>query len=100
MYYTVSTEHRANWLYRGEYINQLHGVLPAEANEALTDPWRVILNPDPSSVSGGGVRTIGVTRARRLPTVITLVSGGTRWGVNGWDATPTDVRRYKDWRDY
>jgi hypothetical protein len=100
MYYTVSNEDSANWLYRGEYMKQRHGVSPLEAKQALTDPWRVIRNPDPSSVSGGGVRTIGVTRARRLPTVITLVSGGTRWGVNGWDANPTDVRRYKDWRDY
>lgn len=81
-------------------MTQRHGVLPAEANEALTDSWRVTLDPDPSSVSGGGVRTIGVTRARRLLTVITRVSGGTRWGVNGSDTNPADVRRYRYWRDY
>lgn len=81
-------------------MTQRHGVLPAEANEALTDPWRVTLEPDPSSASGDSVRTIGVTRARRLLTVITLVSGGTRWGVNGWDENPADVRRYRSWRNY
>lgn len=81
-------------------MTQRHGVLPAEANEALTDSWRVTLEPDPSSASGDSVRTIGVTRARRLLTVITLVSGGTRWGVNGWDANPADVRRYRSWRNY
>jgi hypothetical protein len=100
MYYTVSSEESANWLYRGEYMNQRHGVSPLEANQALNDPGRVTLDPDPSSLSGAGVRTIGVTRARRLLTVITLVSGGTCWGVNGWDANPTDVRRYTSWRDY
>jgi hypothetical protein len=81
-------------------MNQRHGVSPLEAHQALDDPWGVTLDPDPSSVSGGVVRTIGVTRARRLLTVITLVSGGTRWGVNAGDANPTDVRRYKSWRDY
>jgi hypothetical protein len=81
-------------------MTQRHEVLPAEANEVLADHWRVTLDPDPSSVSGDSVRIIGVTRARRLLTVITLVSGGTRWGVNGWDANPADVRRYRFWRDY
>ena len=100
MSYTVNSKESANWLYRSEYMNQRHGVSPLEANQALNDPWRVTLDPDPSSLSGAGVRTIGVTRAWRLLTVITLVSGGTRWGVNGCDANPTDVRRYESSRDY
>lgn len=100
MYYTVNDEETANWRYRGKYMTERHGVSPAEANQALADPWRVTLDPDPSSVSGGSVRTLGVTRARRLLTVITLVSGGTRWGVNGWDANRADIRRYRFWRDY
>jgi hypothetical protein len=37
---------------------------------------------------------IGRTATERLLTVITLDRGGVVWGVNGWDANPTDRRRY------
>jgi hypothetical protein len=94
MYYTVDDRNKANWLYRGEYMGMRHGVTPDEANQALCDPERVIVEPDPSSLSGRGVRVIGRTATERLLTVITLDREGVVWGVNGWDANPTDQRRY------
>ena len=36
-----------------------HHVTIAQANEALTDPNRVVINPDYASISGRGIRTIG-----------------------------------------
>ncbi len=94
MYYTVNVQNEANWLYRGDYMSTKHGVTPDEANQALADPERVVIEPDTSSLSGRAVRVIGRTSADRLLTVITLDRGGVVWGVNGWDANPTDRRRY------
>jgi hypothetical protein len=94
MYYTVDDRNEANWLYRGEYMSMRHGVTPDEANQALCDPERVIVEPDPSSLSGRAARVIGCTATERLLTVITLEEEGVVWGVNGWDANPTDQRRY------
>lgn len=70
------------------------GVTPDEADQALRDPERIVIEPDPSTLSGRGVRVIGRTLTDRLLTVITLASDGVVWGVNGWDASPTDQRRY------
>jgi hypothetical protein len=36
-----------------------HGIHPAWANEALDDPDRLAITPDPASKSGRAVRTIG-----------------------------------------
>lgn len=71
-----------------------HGVTQAEANEALGDPNRVTLNPDPSSLSSRSVRVIGQTELGRVLSIIVLEAEGTVWGVNGWDSNPTDCRRY------
>ncbi len=48
----------ADWSHRGDYIGK-HGVDPVEADEAMADPDRVVLKPDPASRSGRGVRIIG-----------------------------------------
>jgi hypothetical protein len=59
----------ADWSHRGDYIAK-HGVTPDEADEALADPDRVVIKPDPASKSGRGVRII-------------------------WKANPKDQRRYE-----
>ncbi len=71
-----------------------HGVVPSEANEALADPRRVILDPDPSSISGQGTRVVGETRTGRLLSVLVLKMSGVLYGVNGWDANARDARIY------
>lgn len=40
---------RADWSHRGDYIVERHGVAPAEANEALLDPERIVIDPDYNS---------------------------------------------------
>ncbi len=73
-----------------------HGIHPDWADEALSDPDAVVLDPDPSSKSGQSVRTIGWSiTAGRLITVITLVHEGTLYGVNGWETKSTDQRLYR-----
>ena len=49
----------ADWRERGEYMLARHSIHPAWANEALDDPDRVVITPDPASKSGRAVRTIG-----------------------------------------
>ena len=84
-----------DWSVRGSYMQERHGITPAEADEALQDQFQVILIPDPASTSGRGIRVIGWAESTgRLVTVIVLEDTGTVYGVNGWPANPTDQNRY------
>jgi hypothetical protein len=91
----------ADWSHRGDYIAK-HGVTPAEADEAIGDPARVVLNPDPASKSGRGARIIGYSiTARAVLTVIVLDDEGVTAGVNAWTANQktsdaTRVRRHHE----
>ena len=82
---------------RGDYMTAKHQITPAMANEALADPGRLVLDPDPASESGRSVRIIGwsVTQGG-LVTVIVLEDRGHEYGVNGWPANDVDRRRYRD----
>ncbi|HEY3548876.1 MAG TPA: hypothetical protein VGK17_22615 [Propionicimonas sp.] len=68
-----------DWSQRGEYIAK-HGLTPDLADEALSDPNRIVIDPDPSSVSGRTIRVVGwsITLAR-LVTVIALPDGDVVW---------------------
>ena len=52
----------ADWSVRGDYIVKRHDVVPAETNEALLDPERIVIDPDYNSTSGRSVRIIGSPR--------------------------------------
>ena len=77
-------------------MEQKHGVAPAVATEALRDPWRVVLDPDPSGTSGFGIRGIGETATGRLLTVIVIRESGFTYGVNGWEANDRDAKLYRE----
>jgi hypothetical protein len=86
----------ADWSHRRDYIIAKHRVTPAQAEEALADPDRLVLVPDPASKSGRGVRIIGYsTTAQTVLTVIVLDDEGTTYGVNAWKANAKDLRRYQ-----
>lgn len=73
-----------------------HGISPAAAAEALTDPARVVLDPDYNSVSGRTVRIIGASASLGdLITVIVLRDDGVVHGVNGWRSNERDRRIYR-----
>ena len=87
----------SDWSERGGYMLARHGIHPAWANEALDDPDRLVITPDPASKSGRAVRTIGWSyTANRIITVITLVDNGRLHGVNGWVANSNDQRLYRE----
>ncbi len=85
-----------DWSERGDYVAK-HGLTPADAGQALNDPNRVVLDPDPASDSGLSVRIIGYAHNRReLLTVIVLDDDGHEYGVNAWPSSPRDQRRYRE----
>lgn len=85
-----------DWRYRGEYIAK-HGMTPTLADEAVADPNRLVIDPDPASESGRTVRVIGWCHSLgKVVTVILLPDGGTTWGVNAWPSNTTDQRRYRE----
>lgn len=86
----------ADWRERGDYMLARHGIHPAWADEALNDPDRLVITPDPASRSGRGTRTIGWSHpASRIVTIITLTEGDTLYGVNGWVANNKDQALYR-----
>lgn len=98
-YYTLYVSQGVDWSERGDYMQRRHGITPAEANETLSDPDRLVLDPDPASKSGRGTRTIGYSpTAESLITVILLTHDGTTYGVNGWRSNSIDQRRYRGGR--
>lgn len=71
---------------------------PDEADEALVDPARLVLTPDPASRSGKGVRTIGWAESTgRLITVITMATeDGHLYGVNASVSSARNARWYQE----
>ncbi len=84
------------WRHRGEYIAK-HGMTPSLADEAVEDPNRLVIDPDPASESGRTVRIVGWCHSLgKLVTVIVLPEDGVTWGVNAWPSNSTDERRYRE----
>ena len=89
-----------DWTHRDAYIRERQGVEADWANEALADPDALRIEPDPSSLSGRSIRTIGYSpTATDLPTVITVTEDHMTYGVNTWRDNDTDRRRYREGRD-
>jgi len=87
-----------DWRHRGDYIAK-HGLSPVVADEAFADPNRLVIDPDPASVSGRTIRVIGwAASVRTLVTVIVLPDEDVIWGVNAWPSNTTDQRRYREER--
>lgn len=86
----------ADWSHRGDYIVAKHGVTPEEADEALLDPERIVIDPDYNSTSGRSVRIIGFSQtADDLLTIIVLTDEGVTYGVNVWRSNGRDLRIYE-----
>lgn len=74
-----------------------HDVTPSEADEALSDPERVVIEPDYNSTSGRSVRIIGFSQTvGDVLTVIVLTDEDATYGVNAWRSNARDRRIYKE----
>ena len=99
VYYAEKMQHELDWRQRGRYIAK-HGMTPTLAHEAWRDPNRLVLDPDPSSLSGRTVRVIGWSSIfGALVTVIALPDDDVTWGVNAWPSNTTDQQRYRQESD-
>lgn len=97
LHYANRVFDHADWTERGAYMRERHGIEPEVAEDALSDPNRVLVNPDYNSRSGQTVRVIGYsTIADDVITVILLPRDGSVYGVNGWSANEKDRRIYSE----
>jgi uncharacterized DUF497 family protein len=72
-----------DWSHRADYIVAKHGVTSDEADEAVGDPERIVIDPDYNSTSGRSVRIIGFSPSLDdLLTVIVVTEAGVPYGVN------------------
>jgi hypothetical protein len=66
---------------------------PTWTLEAVADPRRVVLDPDPKSRTGA-VRIIGYSASAGF--VVTIIAtGGARPGVTAWKSSGADLRDYE-----
>lgn len=74
-----------------------HGITTGEAEEALTDPERVVLEPDYASRSGRSVRIIGWCTSRsQCLTIIAICDAGAEYGASGWLSNEKDRLIYQN----
>ena len=74
-----------------------HDVTPSEADEALADPKRIVIEPDYNSTSGRSMRVIGFSQTvGDLLTVIVLIEDNVTYGVNAWLSNARDRRIYEE----
>jgi hypothetical protein len=85
-----------DWSQRGEYIVAKHQITSEQADEALVDPHRVVIDPDYNSKSGVSIRTFGYSPSRGELLSVTTVEdeNGTIFGLNGWKPNTKDQRIY------
>jgi len=97
MYYTEGMWGDLDWSVRGDYIVEKHGITPREAQDAISDPQRLVFEPDYNSQSGRSVRIVGHSvLAGKLLTVIALRFDGIEYGVNAWESNPRDRSIYSE----
>lgn len=90
-----------DWTHRGAYMHARHGITVEIANEVVSDPERVVIDPDYNSSSGNSIRVIGYSPlAGGIVTVIVLVVDGVVHGVNGGIANTRDQQLYREEGDH
>jgi uncharacterized DUF497 family protein len=88
-----------DWQHGAEHMWAGHQVSVEQANEALADDERILVDPDPKSRSGQSARLIGYSPSAAAVLVVILVHRedrpGAWWGANGWRPNSTDRRTYQ-----
>jgi uncharacterized DUF497 family protein len=87
----------AVWMDRDDHLAR-HGVTVEQAEEALNDANRVVLDPDPAAGPGGrGLRTVGYSRSvGAVLCVITVTEHGITYGATAFKANTTYQRIYRE----
>jgi uncharacterized DUF497 family protein len=86
---------KVDWSHRREHVAE-KGLTVEQANEALEDPERLVIDPDPRSVTGHSLRIIGYSRtAQQLLTVVVVIRDGQVYGGTAWRANRHELRLYR-----
>lgn len=84
-----------DWSERDVHMFDRHGVTTGQAEEALADPWRVVIDPDYASKTGQSARIIGYAPSiDRVLTIIVVTDQGHEYGASGWPANSKDRNLY------
>jgi uncharacterized DUF497 family protein len=88
-------DQNVDWSHRREHIEE-KGLTTGQANEALRDPERVIIDPDPRSKTGKSVRIIGYSyTAEALLTVVVVTHDSQVYGGTAWRASKRELDIYR-----
>lgn len=94
MQYTIAMFEDVDWA-NAHHMRDKHGVTDDQADEALRDPERVVIQPDYKSRSSKSARIIGYSRSfGDILTLIVVIHEGRVYGANGWRANTKDRRIY------
>jgi uncharacterized DUF497 family protein len=86
---------KVDWSHRREHVAE-KGLTVEQANEALEDPERLVIDPDPRSVTGDSVRIIGYSStAQEVLTVVVVIHDGQVYGATAWRANKHELRLYR-----
>lgn len=89
-----------DWSHGAEHMFAEHQVTAEQATEALADVDALLFDPDPKSKSGISARVMGFSPTAAAVLVVILVHRENEpeawWGANGWRATGSDRRRYRE----
>lgn len=84
-----------DWSERDAHMFDRHNITTSQAEEALADPERVVVDPDYASKSGQSVRIIGYAPSLdQILTVIIIIDDGHEYGASGWRANQKDQNIY------
>lgn len=86
-----------DWSHGEAHMLEGHKVTVDQANEALDDPDRVLIQPDYNSKSGKSDRVIGYSLSYGdLLSIILARDKSNLYGVNGWRSNPKDRAIYNE----
>jgi uncharacterized DUF497 family protein len=87
---------KVDWSHRCEHVEE-KGLTTEQANEALDDPERVVIDPDPRSRSGESIRIIGYSyTAQEVLAVVVVNHDGELYGGTAWKANEQELRLYRE----
>lgn len=84
-----------DWSHRDVHMFARHRITTSQADEALSDPERVVIEPDYASRSGRSTRIIGYAASLSdLLTIIVVRDEGVDYGASGWRSNIKDRAIY------
>ena len=87
---------KVDWSHGREHV-EAKGLTTEQADEALDDPERVVIDPDPKSRMGESVRIIGYSyTAQAVLTVVVVNHDGELYGGTAWKTdNKQELRLYR-----